>query len=190
MVASTFLFAAAAIPLVAAAEDIDEDKTVKQFCARLDRVKKPTHLLQLLVELGVIKKPTWTEAGKLERQSSGNLGITSTSFNVPKIDAIQCVVLMYRSDDKDINPTITAITVQTKRELITYHLGANGYFEKFRSGRQGPGPAKPPTEKTNKPNKTSLPTPGPAFIPAAMNSTTSTPCSSVWLGVTVRNRGA
>ena len=167
VIASIFLFAAAAIPLVAAAEKADEDKAVEQFCARIERVKKPTHLLQLLVELGVIEKPTWTEAEKVHRRSSGDLGITSTSFNVPKIDAVECVGLMSRSDDKDVddkddNPTITAITVQTKRELITYHLGDKGYFEKFRSGRQGPEPAEPPIEKITKPNKTSLLTPDPS----------------------------
>jgi hypothetical protein len=86
---------------------------------------------------------------------------------------------MSRSDDKDLNPIITAITVQTKRELITYHLGENGYFEKFRSERQRPTPAKPPTEKTNKPNKTSLLTPDPPPVPAVMTATTSTPCSTL-----------
>ena len=151
--ALTFLLAAVAIPRVAGAKDAGAAESVEQFCARVDRVTKPTHLLDFLVKLDVIEKPEWAEAEKVYRRSSGDLGITSTSFNVPKIEEVECVVLMSRSGGDDNNPTITAITVQTKRELITYHLGEKGYSEKFRSERQRPDPVDQPAEKIDKPNR-------------------------------------
>ena len=134
-IAGALLLTASLIGPVAAEAPQEPVDPVEVFCARLEQLGESTRLLQMLVGLGLIKEPQWSEAERIYRRSSGGLDVTSRSFNVPETDAIECVVLMSRSSAENRNPAVRAVTIQTPRELITYHLRKEGYAEAFRSRR-------------------------------------------------------
>ncbi len=120
---------------IACAGEPDGSEDARKLSAQVTRIEKPTKLLEMLVGLGMIQTPTWKEAEKIHRQTSGDLGVTSASFNVPGTKSVECVVLMSKSSEKTENPTVTALTIQTPEKLFTYHLKEKGYMLAFESDR-------------------------------------------------------